>query len=526
MVKGTKQQVEQVKNIVAQIESNGPNVSLLGDQVKFYPNTGRSAAQLLEQAQLLFETQNRGIKINVRQSGQDEQKQNGRSVKLGAGALPKESRADTTSPNETSSDVRDAKSGEQPTEDGKSTENKVQMDAPKSDAAESGTPKDEAADKPKANQEQTGVPSALHHPIRSGRFVQANADEATADDADANDAISDEEDLLKNESGDESEEEPTPNDSQKTIEIIETPNGLIVTSEDPKLLAEFEQMSMLLNEQMANSPTQPTIYYLKYVPAAPAAELIKQAMSGQVSASGGGGLLGDVASNVLGGFGGNLVGGLLGGGGSSSTSVSGPPLASGEVSIIPDVRLNYLIIHANNSDLQTIDQLLEVIDQEDSPLLVETKGKPQIIELQYADATEVATMVKEAFASRIAGAQAGGNRAPQNPQDIFAEAIRSAATGNRGGNNRGSQAAQMPEQTMTISVHTRNNAIVVTGPRSLYEEVKSFVEMIDQGSIENQEDVQVVTIDGNVTAVQNALRSILGPQSQTMNHLAIVQSID
>ncbi len=325
---------------------------------------------------------------------------------------------------------------------------------------------------------------------------------------------------VENEESDSGSSEKQPESQEEgQIDIIQTPNGLIVTSDDPKLLAEFEQMAMLLNEQMANGPVEPSIFYLKYVPAASAAELVKQVMTGQVSAGGGGGLLGDVASNVLGGVGGGFLGGILGASGGGTTSSSGPPLASGEVSIIPDPRLNYLIVHANPTDMETIDQLLKIIDQEDSPLPVETMGRPQIIPVVYADAAEVAALIKEAFASRIAQAQnnagGGGNNRQPSPQE-FIEALRGGGRGGRGG-AAGGQAAQMPEQKMTITTDARNNSIVVTGPNSLYQEVKAFVEMIDQGSMDTQEDVQVVQLGGNMnaTVLQSALQSVLGAQAKT-----------
>ncbi len=45
MVKGTKQQVEQVKGIIQEIEKNGPSLNMLGDRVRFYPG---SASPMIE----------------------------------------------------------------------------------------------------------------------------------------------------------------------------------------------------------------------------------------------------------------------------------------------------------------------------------------------------------------------------------------------------------------------------------------------------------------------------------------------
>ncbi len=491
MVKGTKQQIELVKGMIQQIEQNGPNMSMLGDKVKFYPSSGKSADRMIEQMQLLFEAQNKNAKIRIRKPTEPTEETtsaNTRRTTLGGAPLPKETR-------------KPADSTESPADDAKEAAKEVQIDAPK--------PNDKAqpsASMIHSNESSSEIATLSIDQVRSGRLVQINSESEIA----AGDNTS------KAEETDDTKDNDAP-----AIDIIQTPNGMIVTSNDPELLAEFEQMAMLLNEQMANGPVEPTIFYLKYVPAASAAELLKQAMTGQVAtSSGGGGLLGDVASNVLGGVGGGLLGGLLGGGGGgTSTTTSGPPLASGEVSIVPDSRLNYLLVYANPTDLELIDQLLKVIDQEDSPLMIETNGRPQIIPVVYADATEIAAIVKEAFASRIAQSQAtgagGANRQP-SPQE-FVEMLRGGnGRGGRAGGG-GNQAAQMPEQKMTISVDSRNNAIVVTGPTSLYKEVKEFVETIDQGSIDTQEDVQVVRLGGNMnaTVMQSALQAVLGQQART-----------
>jgi len=214
---------------------------------------------------------------------------------------------------------------------------------------------------------------------------------------------------------------------------------------------------------------------------------------------------------MLGEMGGGLIGGLLGGGGGgSSSSTSAKPLATGEVSIIPDPRLNALIVQANGVDLQLVEQLLEVIDQEDSPLDVSTRGKPRLIPVLHQDANDVAEMVKTLFSDRMQQ-QAGAAQRQPSPQE-FLQALRGGG-GARGGRGGGAQ-SELEENSMSISVDKRSNSLIVTSTQSLYDEVKAAVESIDQAGADSAESVQVVELGGNVNpeVVRNALTSILVSQ--------------
>ena len=91
----------------------------------------------------------------------------------------------------------------------------------------------------------------------------------------------------------------------------------------------------------------------------------------------------------------------------------------------------------------------------------------------------MASIVREAFASRIAGAAGQGGGQP-NPAD-FIRALR----GGRGG---GSNEAKSEEAKMTITVDTRSNALIVTAPEPLFLEVQELVKMIDQGGAKLDED--------------------------------------
>ncbi len=298
------------------------------------------------------------------------------------------------------------------------------------------------------------------------------------------------------------------------IHIEFTANGILISSDDTQALDKFEEILRTVAGPQVLTPGKSfTVYFLKHCKADVARQLISDILGGTTSESGGGSLVGDVASNLMGG-GGGILGAILGGGGGGGgggavTTVQ----ATGPVSIVSDSRLNCLVVQALPVDVQLIEQLLKVIDREGSITDVFTAGKPHIIPVNFVQVEEVASIVREAFAGRIAGAAGQGGGQP-NPAD-FIRALR----GGRGGG--GSNEVKSEEAKMTIAVDTRSNALVVTAPEPLFLEVQELVKMIDQGGAKMDEDVQIVSLKkGNAEAVQRALAAIMGRTSSSSTSTA------
>ncbi|MCE2812494.1 MAG: hypothetical protein LW850_19065 [Planctomycetaceae bacterium] len=299
------------------------------------------------------------------------------------------------------------------------------------------------------------------------------------------------------------------------LRVFQGPAGLIVTSDDPQLLNEFDEISRVVQEQMSAGPSEPTVIYLKHISALAAEELIRGVLNGASSGSGGGGgggggLLGEVAGSVLGGGGflGSLLGMGGGGGGSAATSTMS---GSGEISITADPRLNALFVQANPLDMQLIEELVQIIDTDDAPVDPQTRGTPNIIYLESASVTEVEATVRSVFADRLGG-NAGAQNAqrPPSPQE-FIEALR----GGGGGGRRGSAPKELKEATMTITSDKKNNSLIVVAPKQLFDQVEEFVKMLDK-TVEGSEDSFIVApIAGvNPNTVRSALSSVFGAQAR------------
>ncbi|MCC9627336.1 hypothetical protein LOC68_02920 [Blastopirellula sp. JC732] len=314
---------------------------------------------------------------------------------------------------------------------------------------------------------------------------------------------------------------PTAADETKTTDapkkpaeiiIMPGPGGIVIASDDTEALDQLEELIQMLGDRISNSGADYTVFYLKHAPADVAADLLSRILTGQSASGGdagggGGGLLGDMASSMLGG-GGGLMGSLLGLGGSSGSSYT----ASGSFSVVADGRLNALVVKGTPADVQVIEQLLKIIDQPHSPEDVQTKAKPRMIPVLYQPANDVLNVVKQVYADRIAESASGGGQQRQPSPEDFIRALGGGGRGGRGGGQGGQGGAQSEPAKMTIGVDTRSNSLVVSAPDPLYDEVKLLVEQLDQAGTDSQETMQVVNIrKSNPTTVQNALKSILGP---------------
>lgn len=318
-----------------------------------------------------------------------------------------------------------------------------------------------------------------------------------------------------------SETNERPGRGQSDIVIMEGPGGLIITSEDKEALAEFDNLLRLLADQAALGGSEPTVVYLRNIKAAAAKELLETIMSGtSSSSSGGGGLLGDMAGAVLGGFGGGMFGGMLGGG--DDLISAGTGLASGDVTITQDPRLNALIIQAGPADMRLIEQLLTVIDQVESPFAIETRGQLRMIPVITQDVSQVLNMIKQLYGDRIEGNSSGssgrgggggGGGGQPNPAELIA-ALRGGGSG-RGG--RGGASSELAEPKISISADTNTNMLIVMAQPSQIAEIEDLVALIDKAGEAEEEGFGYSSLDGIVSAqvFADSVGRILGPKAQT-----------
>ncbi|MDB4770747.1 general secretion pathway protein [bacterium] len=294
-----------------------------------------------------------------------------------------------------------------------------------------------------------------------------------------------------------------------------TPAGMIIASDDTAALDAFQSLMDSVASPSALASDLPTIIWLKYIKADVAAELISSVLGGAESS------ISSAVDSVAGGLGGGmlgLLGGLGGLGGGGDTSATKSVLTStGSVNIVPDARLNALIVQANAIDLQMIQLILEKVDIAESPEDIEIVAKPALIPVIYQEAEDVANIVKSLLGDRIAGAQSSGGRGggggQPSPQDFIA-ALRGGGRGGRGG---GGDSAASERSKISVAVDAKSNSLVVIATPQDFSEIEDLVQQLDQSSMVTEETIMTYSTNGSVNpdVMKLALESILGTQASS-----------
>ena len=310
-----------------------------------------------------------------------------------------------------------------------------------------------------------------------------------------------------------SEVAPAEQPTQSPDILIEmTPNGIRIASDDTEALDQLEELLTQLAGPIGVQSGLPKIFWLKYIKADVAAEMVAAILGGSDSSSG---LTDTISSGLGGGMLGGIMGLATGGGGSSSQSTAKSVLTStGTVNIVADMRLNALFIQANEVDILTIQMILEKIDREDSPEDIQIAGTPRLIPVIYSNAEDVAKVIKEVYADRMGGGDSSrgggggssGRGGPPSPQD-FLNAIR-GGRGGRGGND----AAKSERSKIVVAVDTQSNSLIVTAPKQDFQEIELLVAAIDEAGKEDGETERTVyRVPGDVNGenVFKALQAML-----------------
>ncbi len=300
----------------------------------------------------------------------------------------------------------------------------------------------------------------------------------------------------------EPEQTPEAPDLKAPIIISHGPNGLMIASDDLEALDEFERLFNSMTGGADSDRTELNIFYLKYAKATVVSETLTK-----IIGSGTTGSATAAEDSILGQLMGGTMGALLNLGASTLSP-------TGMLRITAEPRLNALIVEANAADLRTIEEVLKLLDQPESPEEVLVTPRARLIPVYNMAADEVADMVKVVFADKMQGASgrsSGGGSQPSSPADFFA-AMRGGRGGStqRGGNT--SSAAKEEPERMTVGVDARSNSLIVFASQSVHEEVAMLVEELDSiASVADDEATEMVTLSNlNPEAMKAALMAIMG----------------
>ncbi|WP_315853483.1 secretin N-terminal domain-containing protein [Neorhodopirellula pilleata] len=387
--------------------------------------------------------------------------------------------------------------------------NKLRLIVPskESPAEEPGSPQRDRSPQP-------SIDTEAHTPTTQQTLVWQN--DAPFENEPSNEPSRDEPNRDDAESSNEETQPVTKDYTGDEVVIQLTPAGLVIASRDQEALDLVEQLIGSLGTSNAAASDLPTLFWLKYLKADVAAEIVASVLGGVDSS----GSAGSLAENVMGGLGGGMLGGLLGmGGGGEEASESKTILTSrGNVNIVPDNRLNALIIQAPPADMDFIRTVLTEIDREESPETIQTIARPQLIPVIYQEAADVAVIVKAVFGEKAADQQqssrggGGGGGGQPRPEDFIA-----ALRGGRGGRGGGEETPKSEASKIIVAVDERSNSLVVTATPQDFEAVRDLVETLDLQGMETEQSVEIIPMGGSVKPeiMQQALESVLGKKTST-----------
>ncbi len=275
-------------------------------------------------------------------------------------------------------------------------------------------------------------------------------------------------------------------EKKKPVAVSTNGDNLIISSTDIEALNRLEKMIDALTQAIPPK-NQWTVFYLRSADATATAKMLESLFpSSSVSEM-------DSGSGMFSGIS-NIGGSLM-----DATGLSTLGMGPQTLRIIPEVRSNALYVTGPADKVQSVEQMLKVLDASELPASLRDRS-PGIIPVEFASATEVGNIVKELYKDYLQPPQQQNNsRRGGNP---FAAMM--------GGGSQGGSTAQPAEARLAVSVDENANQLLVSASDSLFQEIESLVRELDYSAKMSRKSVQVVTLNnGNSALIQNALTSLL-----------------
>ena len=174
-------------------------------------------------------------------------------------------------------------------------------------------------------------------------------------------------------------------------------------------------------------------------------------------------------------------------------------LAFGSLVIVPETRLNALIVYGSRTDRDRIEQLLEILDTEKLP----DSGRvfrTEVVEVRHADAAEIEEVIQGVYRTELSAG--GSRRAIEIPAGIDS----SVASVLRQIN------AQSSAPLLTVEVQRETNSLVLKAPQNLIEEIGELVRQLDEtSSASRARSVRLLPLERvNSRRVMQVLDEVLG----------------
>jgi type II secretory pathway component GspD/PulD (secretin) len=282
------------------------------------------------------------------------------------------------------------------------------------------------------------------------------------------------------------------NPKDASVQITVIGNQLLITCDDPQVLAATTEMLHFLLGGLSSGP-QIEVIKLKHAEAVEAASLLDQLYNG----------LRQPVAPLPEGDDGNLP--VESGGRSRRRAASAAPVVLGEgrIRVVPDPTTNSLLVRATPLDILGIRRLLDtVIDitPPDSAGLMRVWVLPP---LKNTSAPRVAEVLRDVFRQQM-------NDSVNLVRGVDADDFNGPGGGRARGSNRGGGRSTQAV-TLSIGVDAISNTIVLSCSEKTKDTVRQLVEQLDTIAKDSLRTVQVVRVDGmDPQLVQRALDVLQG----------------
>lgn len=171
----------------------------------------------------------------------------------------------------------------------------------------------------------------------------------------------------------------------------------------------------------------------------------------------------------------------------------------GRVSMVPDERLNAVVVHGRAADRAVIAELLRVLDSDNVPDSL-ANARPRIVPIEYLKARQVMEILQGVYKAQL---ESGRNR----PEIEIPEGVdRDVASVLQQLN------ASASAPLLTLEVDDVTNSIVVLAPTQLSGEVSDLIAKIDRNARDNDKRrIGIVPLRvTNVKGLEQAINQLLG----------------
>ena len=156
-------------------------------------------------------------------------------------------------------------------------------------------------------------------------------------------------------------------------------------------------------------------------------------------------------------------------------------ITTGTVIIVPEERLNALIVFAGRSDRSRLESLIEALDSERTPDSL-TASVTRVIPVEHASAVQISSILSGIYKSQMT---AGGSRQsvkiPEGVSSDVASVLRQI-----------NAAASSP--LLTVQTQSETNSLIVKAPVNLLDEVEALIHQLDEATVTRARRVTLIPL--------------------------------